>query len=205
MTSIITGDIVSSRKVKDSKEWMNPLKTLFNTIGKEPKVWQIFRGDSFQLEVGNPENALKVALQIKATIKRVNGLDVRLAIGIGDKSFDAPKITESNGEVFINSGELFEKMKKRNLAIKSPWGEFDKQMNLYLELALLVMDKWTQNSAEIVNLLLNMPNATQSELGKQLAITQGRVSDRQRRSGFEEIMKLEQRYRELVIEKLGKV
>ncbi len=31
MTSIVTGDIIRSRKVGDPKEWMGPLKTLFKT------------------------------------------------------------------------------------------------------------------------------------------------------------------------------
>ncbi len=203
MTSVITGDIVGSRKVKNPEEWMEPLKALFLTIGDEPKVWQIFRGDSFQLEVKDVKSALKVAIQIKATIKTIEGLDVRMAIGIGSKTYDAPKVIESNGDAFVHSGELFEKMKKQNLALKSPWKEIDQEMNLYIELGLLTMDRWTKNSAEIVSLALKHPNATQKELGRKLNINQGNVSNRQKRSGFEEIMKMEARYRDLVVKKIG--
>lgn len=202
MTSVITGDIVGSRKIKNPEEWMESLKALFRTIGDEPKVWQIFRGDSFQLEVEDVENTLNVAIQIKATIKVIEGLDVRMAIGIGSKTYDAPKIIESNGDAFVHSGELFEKMKKQNLALKSPWKDFDQEMNLYIELGLLTMDRWTKNSAEIVSLSLKHPNATQKELGLELSINQGNVSNRQKRSGFEEIMKVEQRYRDLLVKKI---
>ena len=198
MTSIITGDIIKSRRATDPEQWLKPLKSVFNTLGKEPRVWQFFRGDSFQAEVRYPEEALKMALRIKATTKCIKGLDAKLSIGIGNKNYNAPKITESNGEVFIYSGELFDKMKKKNLAIKTPWEEFDRQMNLYFELALLTMDRWTQNSAEIVKIALDQPQLTQTELGEKLGITQGRVSDRLRRAGFEEMIKLEKRFRELV-------
>ena len=121
---------------------------------------------------------------------------------IGSKNYNAPRITESNGEAFIYSGELFDKMKKKTLAIKTPWHDFDKQMNLCFDLALLTMDRWTQNSAEIVKMVLDQPQLTQTELGEKLGITQGRVSDRQKRAGFEEMLKLEKRFRELVKQNL---
>ena len=202
MTSIVTGDIIGSRKVDDPEAWVSPLKALFKTQGSEPGVWQFFRGDSFQIEVKNVEDVLMIALKMKAAVKCIKNLDIKIAIGIGSKNYDAPRITESNGEAFIYSGELFDKMKKKNLAIRTPWNEFDKQMNLYFDLASLTMDRWTQNSAEIVKLSLNSPNLTQRELGEKLGITQGRVSDRQKRAGFEEILKLEKRFRELVKQKI---
>ena len=204
MTSIITGDIIRSRRISEPEQWLIPLKALFDTVGEEPRAWQFFRGDSFQLEVRNPEKAFEFALKIKASVKCIDRLDVKLAIGIGSKNYDAPRITESNGEAFINSGELFDKMKKKNLAVKSPWEGFDREMNLYFDLALLTMDRWTQNSAEIVKISLDSPELTQRELGAKLGITQGRVSDRQKRAGFEEILKLAKRYRELVIQKMKK-
>ena len=202
MTSIITGDIIKSRRATDPDQWLKPLKSVLNTLGNEPRVWQFFRGDSFQAEVSYPEEALKMALRIKATTKCIKGLDAKLSIGIGSKNYNAPKITESNGEAFIYSGELFDRMKKKNLAIKTPWEDFDRQMNLYFELALLTMDRWTQNSAEIVKFSLDSPYLTQRELGEKLGITQGRVSERQKRAGLEEILKLEKRYRELVLLKM---
>ena len=198
MTSIVTGDIIRSRIIDDPEEWMGPLKTLFKTLGSEPAVWQFFRGDSFQLEVKNVEDVLMIALKMKAAVKSIKELDIKTAIGIGSKNYDAPAITESNGEAFIYSGELFDKMKKKNLAIRTPWKEFDKQMNLYFDLAMLTMDRWTQNSAEIVKMSLDSPNLTQRELGEKLGISQGRVSDRLRRAGFEEMLKLEKRFREQV-------
>jgi hypothetical protein len=205
MTSVITGDIIGSRRAINPDQWLVPLKAFFNTLGTEPEVWQFFRGDSFQLEVKSPEKALFKAIQIKALTKCVKGLDVRLAIGIGNKTYNSPKITEANGDAFVFSGGLFEKMKKKTLAIKSPWDELDKEINLYLDLAMLTMDKWTQNSAEIVKITFEMPHATQTEIAAKLNITQGRISDRQKRAGLEEIQKMEQRYRKLVSDKIGKL
>lgn len=198
MTSIITGDIINSRKANQHKVWLALLKAELNQVGKEPQVWEIYRGDSFQVEVQDMADVLRVAIKLKAAVKTIKGLDVRMAIGIGEKTFEAPKITEANGDAFVRSGRLFEKLKKNTLAISSPWPEIDEQMNLMLELALLTMNNWTQNSAEIVKLSIEMPEATQTELAKKLGITQGRVSDRQKRAGYEVIMRMERRYRNLI-------
>ena len=48
--AIITGDIIDSRKVKP-ETWLPALKMALSTYGKEPKHWEIYRGDSFQLEI----------------------------------------------------------------------------------------------------------------------------------------------------------
>ncbi len=45
MTSIITGDIINSRK-NIPESWMAKLKETLNALGETPKDWGIFRGDS---------------------------------------------------------------------------------------------------------------------------------------------------------------
>ena len=134
MIGIITGDIINSRKVNNPLEWMDPLKKLLNEQGKSPKTWDLYRGDSFQIEVKQPEETLGYAIRIKAAMKSLKDIDVRMAIGIGEKSFSAPQITQSNGEAFIYSGELLEKLvkDKQTMGIKTPWPEFNKEMNLYI-------------------------------------------------------------------------
>jgi len=201
MIGIITGDIVNSRKFANPEAWLSKLKAVFNTIGASPKAWEIIRGDSFQVEIGQAHEALKEAIAIKATIKSLPGLDVRMAIGIGTKTYDAPKISEANGEAFVRSGRLFDQLKKNTLAVSSPWQDMDRAINVCLELALLTMDRWTPNSAEIMALSIANPGSTQSELAGMIRISQGRVSERQQRAGYEEIMKMEAYFRELVQQK----
>ncbi len=202
MTGIITGDIINSRKIANPNEWLSILKAAFNKIGSTPKTWEITRGDSFQIEIASVPEILKQALYIKAITKSMHGLDVRMAIGIGTKSYDAAKISEANGDAFVNSGRLFDQLKKTTLAIKSPWQDVDKPINLCLELALLTIDRWTTNSAKTIALSMENPGKTQLELGNIIQISQGRVSERQQRAGYEEIMKMEAYFRELIQEKI---
>ncbi|MFY7671007.1 SatD family protein [Tenacibaculum sp. MEBiC06402] len=202
MIAVITGDIINSRNEPVDK-WLSNLKKILASVNSNPKYWEIYRGDSFQLQT-NAEDALLVCLRIKASIKQINDLDVRLAIGIGEKSFDADNITESNGEAFINSGYAFDKMlKKQSIAIKTPWKDIDETFNISLSLALLTMDYWTANSAEFVSTSIENPELTQAGLGEILKISQAGISKRGKRSGFEEIIKLEQFYRKKINEKIN--
>jgi hypothetical protein len=186
MTSIITGDIINSRSIRNQQAWLRPLKQLLQHYGKTPKTWEIYRGDSFQVEVKKPQDALLCAVSIKACIKAIKGLDVRLAIGIGVKSHNAARITEANGTAFIHSGETFELLKKqkRNLAMRSPWPETDKDFDLILQLASAVMDKWSTTSAETMLLSLSQPGLAQKELSERLGIGQSSVSERQTRAHY---------------------
>ncbi len=204
MIAIITGDIIASRKLTDQGKWLIPLKNLFQQWGKSPKDWELNRGDSFQLEIKDVENSLKKALQIKAIIKKTGVVDVRLAIGIGEKTYVGESISESNGTAFINSGEKFDSLKKENisLGVKSIWTNFDEEINLYLKLIGLFMDNWSISSAELMQIVLQCPSATQEEIGKQLGIKQNSVSGRWKRANVNEVLAVEKMFRKRINSKL---
>ncbi len=188
MTSIITGDIINSKK-SSPKNWLEALKSILNSFGNSPQAWEIYRGDSFQLEV-SPEQALQACIIIKATIKQFENIDVRLAIGIGEKTYQSENITESNGSAFVNSGECFENLKKTTLAIKSPFELFDTSINIMLELAQLTINNWSSTSAILVKTTLENPDLNQNQLAEILERTQGNISQGLKRAGFDEISKL---------------
>lgn len=199
MISVITGDIVRSRQQKDPLDWLNPLKRLLSQTGTSPGNWEIYRGDSFQIEIPPPE-ALLIALQVKSVVKQVRGLDVRIAIGIGKKSYDSPRISESTGEAFVRSGQLLERLKeqKMTMGIASFDGDFDEEINMMLKLALIVLNSWSVNSAEIAEIMLAYPELSQTKIGKQLGIAQSSVSERIHRGSLYEILELEKYYRKRV-------
>ena len=196
MLSIITGDIINSKRTVPGS-WLKTLKKELRQWGPTPKQWEIYRGDSFQLEVKDPADALGVAVGIKAAIKSQKGTDVRLAIGIGNKTYNAKTISESNGSAFVNSGDLLEELKriKLNMAVRSDKVVFDLEMNLYIKLALIAMNTWTRNSAMTVHAALRYPDKSQKALGKLLGIKQNAVSTRLKRACYDEIIEVIKMYR----------
>lgn len=214
MIAVIKGDIINSRRISDPELWLVPLKQLFDKWGSSPLQWELVWGDFFQIELSDPADALSAAFEIKALVKSIvpqnsskkaSPIDVRMAIGIGEKTYASDRIAESNGEAFIYSGECFDSLKKDKLtlAVRSPWSEIDAEVNLYLCLALLFMDKWSLSSAEIVKAIWQMPLATQSELGTRLGIKQNSVSGRWSRANAGELLAVERRYRTLIQQQLS--
>jgi hypothetical protein len=200
MISVITGDIIGSRQLK-SKDWIDGLKKLFGHFGKNPGDWEIYRGDEFQIEIKNPEDTLLTALLIKAHLRTLK-LDARMSIGFGDKTHKAKKISESNGTAFINSGELFETLKKQKttLALKSGNIDFDTKLNLMLRLSLTFMDNWLVTAAEFIVIAIQNPTLSQEEIGLKLGINQAAVSRRQKRAQFDLIMDLDRYFRSQIKE-----
>lgn len=192
MTSIITGDIISSRS-SDPALWLPALKSELSKYGATPQYWEIYRGDSFQLEI-TPKTALKTALLIKATIKQFKTIDVRLAIGVGEKTYSTNAITESNGSAFVNSGECFEALKKTTLAIKTEDPVFNTTINIMLDLALLTMDNWTPKASILFKTTLEHSDYNQVEIAKLLNRKQSNISSGLKRTGYDEITKMLQFY-----------
>lgn len=190
MVAIITGDIINSDRYVAS-EWMDIIKLYLGRQGKTPNDWEIYRGDEFQIRT-TPEKALQMAIQIKALIKSIKNLDVRMGIGLGSETFVGSSVSQSNGKAYQRSGRIFETLKeqKLNLAIVTGHDDKDKTLNLMLKLALNFMDDWSTVSAQMVSLALTKPNASQQEVADQLKIRQSAVSQRLKRARMDLVLDL---------------
>lgn len=196
MIAVLTGDIINSRKEKASV-WLPLLKEVLESYGKEPNQWEIFRGDSFQLCTA-PENAFSAAIHIKAAIKEVKDLDVRIGIGLGDQDHRAEKISESNGTAFVRSGESFEALKKQTLGITTGNSEIDELLNLLFSLALLTINNWSPTVAVTVRAFLEQPGKSQIEMAAILEKSQSSLSEALKRGGYDEVMRLDEFYRKQI-------
>lgn len=196
MIAIITGDIIYSKR-HHPNQWLDILKQLFTSSKDILKDWEIYRGDEFQLEMREAEHSLLMALKIKAAIKSIPTLDVRMSIGIGEITYIGDKITESNGPAYSYSGEQLEGMKKQkiNLAVKSDHPLLDKELNLMLKLGGTIWDNWSKVSAELAAMLLTDSAQLQEQIAKKLNIKQAAVSQRYKRSEMSLVKELEDYYR----------
>lgn len=198
MIAVLTGDIIHSRQQETS--WLKALKTVLSVFGRSPKDWEIYRGDEFQLQLPNAEDALSVALLIKSYTKSIENTDARIAIGLGDKTTNDAKVTQSNGTAFVYSGQLLDNLKKEktSLAIASGNDSFDKEINLMIRLALTNIDGWSAVSAEIIYLFLSNPNMQQTEAAQRFNIQQSAVSQRLRRANYNLLVELIDFYKQRI-------
>jgi len=212
--SIITGDIVSSGKIKPAAR-----AALFESINdllkRMKKKWiseyETYRGDSLQCVVASPEHALRAALIIRSFLKShvssgtntsrkrkpsIKGyfptsFDIRVAIGIGKVDFiNKKKISGSDGEAFRFSGNTLDHLKEtgQRLGVKT----FDKNFDYQTEPSILLLDsviqKWTQNQAELV--YHKLQNKKEDEIASLLHITQSAVNQRTKTANWYAIQKL---------------
>lgn len=194
MIAVITGDIINSEHYKVA-EWLDVLKQQLSKYGETPMHWEVYRGDEFQIKVPVVQ-ALKVAISIKACIKKVKGLDVRMGIGLGDESFVGESVSESNGTAYQLSGRIFEKLKdqKLSLAVATENIEYDVVLNLIIKLALDFMDDWSPVSAEIIALALEKPDMQQQEIADKLGVQQSAISQRQKRARLDLVQQVLEYY-----------
>ena len=187
--AVVTGDIVNSQKVS-GKLWLPILKAELNNIGVSPKDWQIYRGDSFQF-ICSAKQALLISWLLKAALKNIPPLDVRMAIGIGSIEHRTSKVTESSGSAFVHSGHCFDLLKKQRLSIQTPWHEFNEAMQVMLALANTLTDKWTEKSAETIYIKLKNPELNQQKIATLLNKKgQGNISETLKRGGIDELTSL---------------
>ena len=200
MIAVITGDIIHSKR-HEPEQWLGVLKKLFKGSSELLTDWEIYRGDEFQVEIPNPENALLMALKIKATIKTISTLDVRLSIGLGEKTYTGKSVSESNGPAFSNSGEQLSKMKKQkiNLLIKSDNEALDKELNIIFKLGAVIWDNWSEVSAELALILLQNPHQVQEKIAQTLGIKQAAVSQRFKRSEMALVLETERYYKDKIL------
>ena len=198
MIAVITADIINSDEYSTAI-WMELLKTSLKKWGKSPADWEIYRGDELQLRT-RPELALSIAIELKARIKTIKGLDIRIAIGLGEEDFRANTVSESNGTAYRRSGRMLEflKSQKKKMGIDLGISTYNRTFNLLIELASDFMDNWSSVSAEIVAASLSQKGITQNEMAQLLQINQSAVSQRKKRARLHLINDLLDYYRQIL-------
>ena len=194
MIAILTGDMIASRKQFNTNLWLLPLKSwLALHYGEQGIAWDIYRGDSFQLKLIRPADALKTAIQLKSMLKQTKGIDVRIAIGIGNENYTSQKIMESQGSAFIRSGELVDNLKKRkqSMAISTGNEKIDYELNLIIRLLLLTLDHWSPAEASLASLIFTKTQPIHA-YAQTLGISISTTSERKKRAHLQEIIDAEQ-------------
>lgn len=175
---VITGDLVDSTNI--AAQWRQTVIDALHvcvaeSISLTPIKLEMYRGDSFQVVVDNPEYALTTAIALRTKIKAQTPSgqklwDARLAIGIGNVSFESENIVTSDGEAFRLSGHSFDHIGKKRLSISTPWAEFNSNIELVSRFADDLITSWTAKQARIVYQSMLFPKL-QKDMAEELGMT----------------------------------
>lgn len=200
-SAVITADIVNSTKLSktDYKKLTKNLEVILNEHQHE-----FFRGDSFQVLIKTPNEALKLLLQTRTAAMKLAGssmpiADVRASIGIGHVRLPVKSFQTASGDVFILSGRAFDKMtKEERLAIVCD--EKNKAVNSGLKVISQFIDylfqRLTLKQAAVVYELLM--DRTQIDTAKTLKKSQATIHKHTQSAGWPEIEKLITEYKNLI-------
>lgn len=206
--AIITGDIVNSTKLSLAERdvMINALKAIPEMLNQISQVsMEIFRGDSFQIQLPDAAMSAKAAIAIRAwlrsqsVISAKSPLDARLAIGIGGADFQSDSLSTSDGEAYRLSGRLLDKMQKSRLEIATPWSRINEELKLATAFVDDIVTSWTQNQSKIMLLFLQT-SKSHSELAQELVISRQMVDKSLKASKEDLIESYIYRFKQLINE-----
>jgi hypothetical protein len=194
--AVITGDIVNSREVEDMQALLQVLKNIPKEIEKALNTsikLEVYRGDSFQMLIEHPEEAMKVAILTRCKLRSktpysdtddqnipLDALwDARISVGIGQVNTAAERIVESTGEAFEISGNQLDEIKKTKdrLRFCTNWKDLNHQFETLAKLSDAIISRWTLSSSEATYRRL-LFGETQKEIAQKLEISQPAVHKR---------------------------
>jgi len=199
LSAVITADIVNSTRLSKT-EYKKLVKNLEDIL--EPYQHEFFRGDSFQVFVKSPNEALRVLLQARTAAMKLSEAspsDIRASIGIAQVKLPVKSFQTASGDVFILSGRSFDKMiKDERLIIVSD--EKNKAVNLGLKLISQFIDylfqRLTFKQAAVVYELLM--DRTQIDTAKRLKKSQATIHKHIQAAGWPQTEKLLSDYKDLI-------
>ncbi len=166
MKAVITADIVNSTKIEEAHRYLlvDELDNIIQDLKRLSSLrCEMYRGDSFQVLVDDVKYCLEIAVLIRLGLKKSNllkngKLDARMAIGVGDVSYEHEQVILSDGEAFRLSGRTFDKLNKRRLLIATNINDVDEPLNVMLAFINEFLEglSYTQSIYLYDSLLYNM-------------------------------------------------
>jgi hypothetical protein len=201
--AVITGDIINSSALSTAAR--KKMQRMMDSFAHDPmETWigvamQYYRGDSIQalLLTDTRSLALRIGLQLQSRLM-ASKFRLRIAIGVGDYSYEGRDIITSDGSAFKASGQYLDTLKKTGemISIAGDDDDFTAEWQTHSTSLNYIISDWTPLQAEVVDLQLK--DYTQQEMAKMLKITQPSVHQRLQAAGWPVISKIVDRFESVV-------
>ena len=199
--AVLTGDIVNSTKLKKAVE-KKLLSLLYSTLSSYK--FEFYRGDSFQVYVTKPEEALKIALLCRTAAisisknEEINLSDIRMSIGIGVVKTPVKTLGAAKDEAFVLSGRAFDELEKTATRLSITTGNNLANAGLVViaDYINAIFKMMTGKQAEVIFELLK--GQTQQEVAKLLKRSKSTIHQHVISGRWSEVEKLLQQYENII-------
>lgn len=168
--AVLTGDVVKSSAIApDAYDAL--LYLLDQSLVYISELYQahysLYRGDSFQLLLKQPEHALYSCFILRLSLK-AKGYDARISIGIGTVSNLRPDMSTSTGQAFTLSGRGLELLQHHRMALFCTELSPQPQLDLLLRYADVLLSQLSSRQAAIFLEYLKASSPSHQQIADQL-------------------------------------
>src|SRR4030095_899825 len=153
VAAVVTGDIVNSTLLapKLEKKLIGQLSILL----KDHK-FEFYRGDSFQVYIKHPTEALELLFRLRAQARCYSFIhDVRGSIGIGKINAPVRELRTATSEAFVLSGRAFDQLSgDQRMVVHSINKEANTAFRLIAYYGDFIFKRLTSKQAEVMLELL---------------------------------------------------
>lgn len=147
-----------------------------------------YRGDGWQIYLDDPGLGLWAMILFAASARAANGLQSRIALGLGSVYGGSPdSLTTAGGTAFVASGRALDKMSKAQCLALAGDG-VDVLHSRLVSIIDMIISDWSREQAEAVAMALRPEDhPTQADIAEYLGITRQAVAARLAAANFHQI------------------
>jgi hypothetical protein len=206
--AVLTGDIVNSTKLfpKQEAELTEKLGKLL-ALFMGGHLHEFFRGDSFQVYMEEPREALRMVLACRAVaISIAEGSqeeiavasDIRISIGVGEVSLPIRSLGMAKGQAFLLSGRRFDQLQQSEQRLAISCGEPIADIGFQI-MADYLDSIYSGMTAKQANVIINLlQGITQHQLAITLNKSKSTISQLANAGRWSEIERLLKQYEMLI-------
>lgn len=177
MIGVISGDIIKSQKIPKQQydAMLYQLEQSLRAVCSKTTLWNIYRGDAFQLQINQSEEIIKTAILIYLQLK-LAGYELRQSMALG--SIDNPRsdIKTATGSAFVLSGQGLDKITNQRFVFTIAQQTVDESFSLNLAFADTLLSKITQKQANALFVYLTHTDNSHAALAKELNTSRENVT-----------------------------
>lgn len=177
MIGVISGDIIKSQTIPKQQydAMLYQLEQSLRGISKKQTLWNIYRGDAFQLQLNNPEMLFETAILIYLHLKS-SGYELRQSMALGQIDNPRSDIKTATGSAFTLSGQGLDKITNQRFVINIAEQHVDESLLLNLAFVDVLLTKVTAKQANALYVYLTSTDNSHAALAKELKTSRENVT-----------------------------